>query len=101
MQEPSSFPSRGPRCCPATGQGVQSCRGRRTGQRSNRGFPGTWEILPSPPALSVVGGAEPEVPPAHRRCVLGWWERNKAHRVVPPSEGNEARREGRQGVVAP
>jgi len=25
----------------------------------------------------------------------------QAHRVVPPSEGNEARREGRQEVVAP
>jgi hypothetical protein len=25
--------------------GVQSCRSRRTWHRSNRGFPGTWEVL--------------------------------------------------------
>jgi hypothetical protein len=27
--------------------------------------------------------------------------KHKTHRVVSPSEGNEARREGRQEVVAP
>jgi len=35
--------------------GVQSCRSRRTWHRSNRGFPGTWEILSSPPAYSAFG----------------------------------------------
>jgi hypothetical protein len=32
-------------------------------------------------------------------CTVG--AKPKTHRVVPPSEGNEVRREGRQEVVAP
>jgi hypothetical protein len=32
---------------------------------------------------------------------LGGGSEHKTHRVVPPSEGNEVRREGRQEVVAP
>src|SRR5262249_50874937 len=52
---------------------IRPFRGRRT-----QSTPG------SPSLRCATGGAKP-----------------KAHRVVPPSKGNEARREGRQEVVAP
>jgi hypothetical protein len=62
---------------------------------SNRGFPGTWEILPFPRTPSAVGVAEPEEPLAHRTGVLAGGSELQDAPVVPPSEGNLARREGR------
>jgi len=46
--------------------------------------PGTWETLPFP-----------------RPRVQSRWERTRDARLVSPSEGNEAWRNGRQGVAAP
>jgi hypothetical protein len=81
--------------------GVQSCRSRRTWHRSNRGFPGTWELLSSPPAYSAFG--ESPTTDSRSTAIASWavGAKHKTHRVVSPSEGNEARRERRQEVVAP
>jgi len=38
---------------------------------------------------------------ARGRCIRRPRERNSGATVVPPSEGNEARRKGRQGIGAP
>jgi hypothetical protein len=84
------------------GEGVESCRSRRTWHRSNWGFPGTWESLPSPPECSAFGGWPTNSipgPPSLRSWAVG--AKHKTHRVVPPSEGNEVRRDGLQAVVAP
>ena len=50
---------------------------------------------------SAPGSSRTQRVPAYRHCVLGGGSETKTHRVVPPSEGNEVRREGRQEVVAP
>jgi hypothetical protein len=53
-------------------------------------------------SYGVRGGRRTRITPGPaplRLEVVG--ANGKAHRVVPPSEGNEARREGRQDVVAP
>ena len=66
----------------------------------HEGCPGTWETLPSPsrcrpetPAYQLRVDPRPRVP--------GRRGRTRDTTVVSPSEGNEARREGRQGVAAP
>lgn len=63
------------------------------------GSPGTWEVLTSP-ATSRTGH-----PVSVSRPVGPWRSTSmgakKRARPVPPSEGNEARREGRQDVGAP
>ena len=61
--------------------GVQSCRSRRTWQRSNRGLPGTWEILSSPPAYSAFGEPPSNELPVHRHGDLGRWERSTRRTV--------------------
>ena len=62
------------------------------------GSPGTWEVLTSP-APNRTGH-----PVSVSRPVGSWRSTptgaNKRARLVPPSEGNEARREGRQEVGA-
>ena len=63
------------------------------------GSPGTWETWSSPRERSV-GGPKTK-PQARRRCAARRRERTSDAREVPPSEGNEARREGRSGVGAP
>jgi hypothetical protein len=69
---------------------------KQSGSPRNLGDPAV-----STGSIGFWGVAEPEAPPAHRHCVLGGGSETKTHRVVPPSEGNEVRREGRQEVVAP
>ncbi len=62
--------------------------------------PGTWETLPFPlsqPAGDT--GYQLQVDPRLRDRSRGG--RNSVAPVVSPSEGNEARRNGRQGVAAP
>jgi hypothetical protein len=61
---------------------------------------GTWEALPSPPIRRTELPAYQlrEDPRPRDRGRRG---RTTVAAVVSPSEGNEARREGRQGVGAP
>src|SRR5260370_41892873 len=76
-------------------RGVPTCRSRRARHRSNRGFPGTWEILPSPSDPSVVGVPEPKTPgPPSLR--LGRWER-KPRRTVWYHQAKATKRGGRGG----
>src|SRR6266852_1762226 len=101
MPEPSLFPLRGPCGHAVLVRRVSSDRGRRTRHSRTGGFPGTWEILPSPPDHSALGCAEPKAP---RPIALASWAVGAKPRrtaVVPPSEGNEVRRDGPQEVVAP
>ncbi len=66
------------------------------------GFPGTWEILTASTGYKrQFGVAAPKNSGSTERASGSVGAKRKTHRVVPPSEGNEARREGRQEVVAP
>ena len=65
-----------------------------------RACPGTWET-PSFPRKEA-GGATGEQRPWLTAADAGHREsERRASTAVPPSEGNEARREGRWGVGAP
>ena len=67
--------------------------------KSTRGSPGTWEARPSPCASMAEG--EPWKSPGPRAvAVCGPRERIASGHVVPPSEGNEVRRDERSGVAA-
>ena len=61
------------------------------------GRPGTWEVSPSPPETRRCGRAAIQVRPG-----LGGHARPRGSEqgepVVPPSEGDEARRDGRREV---
>ena len=61
-------------------------RGMYTG-----GSPGTWEALPFPRHRPGRGYRDINLRPASSRSAMR--ERNRNAIVVPPSEGNEARRE--------
>src|SRR3954452_2891238 len=67
----------------------------------------TFTLVPQEPVRPrrLRGKSRPELPgdqlQARGRCTRRPRERNSGATVVPPSEGNEARREGRQGVGAP
>src|SRR5512144_1738551 len=67
----------------------------------------TFTRVPQEPGrpCRLRGKSRREVPgdqlQARGRCTRRPRERNAGAVVVPPSEGNEARREGRQGVGAP
>jgi hypothetical protein len=69
-------------------------------QTDNWGSPGTWEILSCPRKQSRKGtrATNPRLAGADtpRRP-----ERKRRVPVVPPSEGNEVRREARQEVAVP
>jgi hypothetical protein len=64
--------------------------------------PGTWEPLTSPSERVRLQGVRLNKTPGPRapRPATHGSEETGAQ-AVPPSEGNEARREGRQGVAAP
>ena len=70
------------------------------GKRGNGGSPGTWEVLSFPRRIGRRGWRTCK-PLAPGLWVLGPWERREDATVVPPSEGNGLRRDGRQEVVAP
>ena len=74
--------------------------GSESRARAQRGSPGTQEILPFPRKRSRPG-LPGDQPRAHRRHTRRGWERKSRVPVVPPSEGNEVRREERQEVIAP
>jgi hypothetical protein len=73
-------------------------------QTGHGGLAGTWEVLTTPrKETAYVGEAERKAkrPLAGGPGTWGCLERRADATVVPPSEGNEARREGRQEVLAP
>jgi hypothetical protein len=79
----------------------RSRRGLRTGH-VHKGPPGTWEVRSFPFEIEPQGGerCEEQKPPAHRCTTERRRDRNVRVRMVPTSEGNEARREERSGVGA-
>ena len=62
--------------------------------------PGTWETLSSPSSLAA-GDTAYQLPIDPRLRVRGRGGRTRDATMVSPSEGNEVRRNGRQGVAAP
>src|SRR6185369_5205662 len=92
--EPSSFRERGPRWCIAWPD-ASVLPGSESTARGHQDSPGTWETPTFPFLSSGVVGARPETPGrlGRRRAEE---ERRQAHGMVLPSEGNEARREGRR-----
>src|SRR5262249_14446681 len=68
--------------------------------RGTRGVPGNLGGPIVSTAMGRLGNRliNSPVPPAERR---GRWARRTTRAVVSPSEGHEARREGRSGVGAP
>ncbi len=62
--------------------------------------PGTWETL-SFPSSTAAGDTAYQLPIDPRLRVRGRGGRTTDATMVSPSEGNEARRNGRQGVAAP
>src|SRR4051794_39553662 len=76
----------------------RSRRGRRAGHERG-GPPGTWEAPPS--SRQVPAGAPGDQLQARGRRIRRPRERNTGATGIPPSEGNEARRDGRWGVGAP
>src|SRR5579884_3207866 len=66
-------------------------------RRVSEGLPGTWEV-PSSPARSGGRRSTVQGPQAPRQATAG---AKKWRTLVPPSEGNEARRDGRRDVGAP
>ena len=62
--------------------------------------PGTWETL-SFPSSQAAGDTAYQLPIDPRLRVRGRGGRTTDATMVSPSEGNEARRNGRQGVAAP
>ena len=72
--------------------------GSESRAKAQQGFPGTWEILPFP--LDKAGGDRLTNPrPTGAASVPAGSEQTGAQ-AVPPSEGNEVTRDGRQEVVA-
>jgi hypothetical protein len=102
LSVPSSFPARGPCERSVKVRDASAGRGRRSCANGNWGSPGTWELLSSPRKTTRMGipGDQPQA----RRSALGGGGRDAGApgaTVVPPSEGNEVRREGRQEVAVP
>src|SRR5208337_1083631 len=62
--------------------------------------PGTWETL-SFPSSKAAGDTAYQLQVDPRPRVLGRRGRTRDAAMVSPSEGNEVRRKGRQGVAAP
>ena len=62
--------------------------------------PGTWETL-SFPSSQAAGDTAYQLPIDPRLRVRGRGGRTTDATMVSPSEGNKARRNGRQGVAAP
>lgn len=70
-------------------------------QTGHGGLAGTWEVLTAPRDQTADEGVADVMTPGLRPSIGGDEERTTDATVVPPSEGNEARREGRQEVLAP
>ena len=85
------------------GEGRAVLPGSKNMANGHSGSPGNLGgPVASTGSYGVRGGRRTRTTPGPPPLRLGAVGANaKAHRVVPPSEGNEARREGRQDVVAP
>src|SRR5271166_5383739 len=94
--------SRGPRQATHSWstQPAWSRRGRGVWRMITRVPPGTWETLPLP-SSKAAGDTAYQLPIDPRLRVRGRGGRTTDATMVSPSEGNEARRNGRQGVAAP
>ena len=99
---PRPCQSRGPRQATNSWstQPAWSRRGRRTGRMIIR-FPGNLGDLAVSTIKHRMGAPDDQLQDDPRPRVQGRWGRTGGARVVSPSEGNEARRDGRQGVAAP
>ncbi len=64
-----------------------------------RAPPGTWETLPFP-SSKATGDIAYQLQVDPRSRVRGRWGQTTDVAMVSPSEGNEVRREGGQGVAA-
>src|SRR5262249_12989259 len=99
-REPLLFTYQGPRCCTVLVWCPQSCRRRLNRANGQSGFPGNLgdPVVSSAQSRPETPGYQLQAPAAHSSA----GERTeRVDTEVPPSEGNEARREGRQEVVAP
>src|ERR1700722_9808787 len=67
--------------------------------KGTTGPPGTWEALSSPHVTSGRGYRKP-TPGPPLSCSTAVGAKSRAHVEVRPSEGNEVRPEGPQGVGA-
>src|ERR1019366_1064122 len=74
--------------------------GSESRANGHEGFTGTWETLP---VSNVKCRPEPGLPNSRliRNSRPGLWGRTGDTTLVSPNEGNEVRREGRQGVAVP
>ncbi len=98
---PSWFSERtaAPRC--RKSPGTEAPPGSKSTACTHGGSPGTWEILSSPSLRSGSGAPYNKSPgPRRRRARHACGSEEDERAMVPPSEGNEARREGRQEVGA-
>ncbi len=109
VSEPRNSATGGSRRCPEDGRQHRdavmawrswSRRGRGAGH-VHAGSPGTWETLSFPFFTSGVGGVGRNNLRAHGLASGPMGDTNTGARMVPPSEGNEARRNERQGVGVP
>lgn len=78
-------------------RGAKVPPGSKSAAHAHWGRPGTWEVLPSPSCVRVVARGQDQA----LRCGSAAEGANTEPTAVPPSEGNEARRNGRQEVGAP
>lgn len=76
----------------------RSHRGPRA-RHVHEGSPGTWEAPPFPSEEPTGGDRrEEQNPPAPGGVRPAGWNEKSVQRMVPLSEGNETRRDGRRGV---
>ena len=73
--------------------------GSKTRAKKHWGFPGTWEILSSPPAKSAAGGGRTQRTPGSPPLRLGRWERSQAAPSGTVGRRKPSPREGRQEVA--
>jgi hypothetical protein len=104
MQEPSTLPPRGPSHGVATGQTPMALPGSKSPAKVQSGFPRNLELGRSCRLRRTIrhGLAEPQQSrPADRAFIEPAGANRQNVPTAPPSEGNEARRDGRREVAAP
>src|SRR5262249_40940491 len=98
-REPLLFPYQGPRCCTVPVWCPQSRRRRRNRANGQSGSPRNLgdPVVPSATSRPELPGHQLQAPAAHSSAGE---RKERVDAEVPPSEGNEVRRDGRQGGVA-
>jgi len=98
--EPLLFGYQGPRCCTVMVWCQQSCRRRLNMANGHLGFPRNLgdPVVSSAKSRLEIPGQQLLASAAHSSAGE---RKERVNAGVPPSEGNEARRDGRQEVVAP